>query len=257
MGEAGDTNLKRVTYSVLDEADRMLDMGFEPQVRKITSQIRPDRQTLMWSATWPMEIQKLARDICREDPVHINIGSLDLRTAHTIRQYVEVMGERDKRARLKRLLEKVMDGSKILIFAQTKRDGDQLTREMRLDGWPALCIHGDKKQEERDWVLKEFKEGKSPILVATDVASRGLDVKDIKYVINYEFPTQIEDYIHRVGRTGRAGAMGSSYTFFTSDKFRHAKDLISVLKEANQPVPVELMKLAGDSGYDRDRDRRY
>merc|ERR1712232_792966 len=196
--ESGATNLKRVTYLVLDEADRMLDMGFEPQVRKITSQVRPDRQTLMWSATWPKEVARLARDICREDPVHVNVGSLDLRCAHTIRQYVEVVDERDKRSRLKRLLEKVMDGSKILIFAQTKRDGDDLTREMRTDGWPALCIHGDKKQEEREWVLKEFKEGKSPILIATDVASRGLDVKDIKYVINYDFPSQIEDYIHRV-----------------------------------------------------------
>merc|ERR1712063_238185 len=223
-------------------------MGFEPQVRKIIGQIRPGRQTLMWSATWPQEVQKLARDICRENPVHINVGSLDLRTAHTIRQYVEVVAEADKRARLKRLLDKVMDGSKILIFAQTKRDGDQLTREMRLDGWPALCIHGDKKQEERDWVLKEFKEGKSPILVATDVASRGLDVKDIKYVINYDFPGSIEDYIHRVGRTGRAGATGSSYTFFTADKARHAPDLIKVLQEANQPVPDELTKIAGSGG---------
>merc|ERR1719440_2475145 len=224
--DSGATNLKRVTYLVLDEADRMLDMGFEPQVRKITSQVRPDRQTLMWSATWPKEVQRLAKDICREDPVHINIGSLDLRCAHTIRQYVEVVDERDKRSRLKRLLEKVMDGSKILIFAQTKTQGDDLTREMRTDGWPALCIHGDKKQEEREWVLKEFKEGRNPILIATDVASRGLDVKDIKYVINYDFPNQIEDYIHRVGRTGRAGAIGSSYSFFTSDKFRLAKDLI-------------------------------
>merc|ERR1712039_218043 len=177
-----------------------------------------------------------------------NVGSLDLRTAHTIRQYVEVVQEQDKRGRLKRLLEKVMDGSKILIFCETKRGGDDLTREMRLDGFPALCMHGDKKQEERDWVLKEFKEGKSPILVATDVASRGLDVKDTKYVINYDFPTQIEDYIHRVGRTGRAGATGSSYTFFTSDKARHAKELVEVLKEASQPVPEELEKLAENSG---------
>merc|ERR1711862_651642 len=139
-------------------------------------------------------------DICRESPVHINVGSLDLRTAHTIRQYVEVVSPADKKHRLRRLLEKVMDGSKILIFAQTKREGDDLTREMRTDGFPALCIHGDKKQEEREGGLKEFKEGKSPILVATDVASRGLDVKDIKYVINYDFPNKIEDYIHRVGR---------------------------------------------------------
>jgi ATP-dependent RNA helicase DDX5/DBP2 len=246
--DSGDTNLKRVTYLVLDEADRMLDMGFEPQMRKICSQCRPDRQTLMWSATWPREVQRLARDICKEDPVHINVGSLDIRTAHTIRQYVEVVNEGDKRQRLRRLLEKVMDGSKILIFAATKTGGDQLTREMRTDGWPALCMHGDKKQEERDWVLKEFKEGKSPILIATDVASRGLDVKDIKYVINYDFPNNIEDYVHRVGRTGRAGATGSSYTFFTQDKFKHARDLVNVLKEASQPVPEELEKIASGGG---------
>uniref|UniRef100_A0A7S2Q812 RNA helicase n=1 Tax=Zooxanthella nutricula TaxID=1333877 RepID=A0A7S2Q812_9DINO len=245
--DCGDTNLKRVTYLTLDEADRMLDMGFEPQVRKICSQCRPDRQTLMWSATWPKEVQRLARDICKEDPVHINVGALELRTAHTIRQYVEVIQEHDKRGRLKRLLEKVMDGSKILIFCASKRSSDDITREMRLDGWPALCIHGDKKQEERDWVLKEFKEGKSPILVATDVASRGLDVKDIKYVINYDFPTQIEDYVHRVGRTGRAGATGSSYTFFTAS-CRHAAALVNVLREAKQPVPEELEKLAGSGG---------
>merc|ERR1712232_1271528 len=190
------------------------------------------------------EVQKLARDMCKENPVHINIGSLDHRAAHTIRQYVEVVNESDKRSRLKRLLEKVMDGSKILIFCETKRGSDQLTREMRLDGWPALCIHGDKKQEERDWVLAEFKSGKSPILVATDVAARGLDVKDIKYVINYDFPKEIADYIHRIGRTGRAGALGSSYSFFTSDRFKMAKELIAVLREASQPVPEELERLA-------------
>merc|ERR1712151_316646 len=255
--ENGITNLKRLTYLVLDEADRMLDMGFEPQVRKVASQARPDRQTLMWSTTWPDDIQRLARDICKERPVHINVGALSLRTAHTIRQYVEVVDERDKRSRLKRLLDKVMDGSKILIFAATKRDGDDLTREMRTDGWPALCIHGDKKQEEREWVLKEFKEGKSPILIATDVASRGIDVKDIKYVINYDFPGSIEDYVHRVGRTGRAGATGSSYTFFTAEKSRHASELIRVLKEANQPVPEELEKLADDAGGGGGGGRRY
>jgi len=243
------TNLKRVTYLVLDEADRMLDMGFEPQVRKICSQIRPDRQTLMWSATWPQEVSRLANDLCRESPVHINVGSLEMKACHNIRQYVEVCSDRDKHQRLRKLMDRIMDGSKILIFVETKRGADQLTREMRTQGWPALSIHGDKQQSERDWVLKEFKEGKNPILIATDVAARGLDVKDIKYVINYDFPTQIEDYVHRIGRTGRAGAQGSSYSFFTTDKGRLAMDLLKILNEASQPIPQELERIAHDNSH--------
>lgn len=251
--EAGTTNLKRVTYLVLDEADRMLDMGFEPQVRKISSQIRPDRQTLMWSATWPKEVQRLAYELCRESPVHINVGSGELKANHNIKQYVEVCSDHEKHDRLKKLVNRIMDGSKILIFVETKRGADGLTREMRTQGLPALSIHGDKEQSERDWVLKEFKEGRNPILIATDVAARGLDVKDIKYVINYDFPTSIEDYVHRIGRTGRAGATGSSYTFFSANKSRHAKELVRILKEASQGVPPELERLAeqggGDKGY--------
>ena len=248
--ESGSTNVKRVTYLVLDEADRMLDMGFEPQVRKIVRDIRPDRQTLMWSATWPKEIQSLARDLCREEPVHINIGSMQLTASHNIRQTIEVVQPYEKANKLNKLLERIMDGSKVLIFTETKRGCDDLTRQLRADGWPALCIHGDKSQQERDWVLEEFKKGKSPIMIATDVASRGLDVKDIVYVINYDLPNQIEDYVHRIGRTGRAGAKGHSYTFFTADKSRLAKDLVNILKEANQEIPQELLefvKFGGDS----------
>ncbi|KAF4713510.1 putative ATP-dependent RNA helicase ddx17, partial [Perkinsus olseni] len=114
----------------------------------------------------------------------------------------------------------------------------------RMDGWPALCIHGDKKQEERDWVLHEFKSGKSPIMIATDVASRGLDVKDIRHVVNYDFPGQIEDYVHRIGRTGRAGCKGNAYTFFTPDKIKMARDLVQILREANQTVSPELERLS-------------
>jgi len=245
--DSGVTNLKRITYLVLDEADRMLDMGFEPQVRKIVSQIRPDRQTLMWSATWPVEVSRLANDICREKPIHINVGSMDLKACHNIRQYVEVCSEYDKRGRLQKLIERIMDGSKILIFVETKRGADSLTREMRTNGWPALSIHGDKQQSERDWVLKEFRDGKNPILIATDVAARGLDVKNVKFVINYDMPTQIEDYIHRIGRTGRAGTQGSAYSFFTSDKSRIASDLVKILTEAQQNIPDELRKLASQS----------
>lgn len=175
MLESGKTNLRRVTYLVLDEADRMLDMGFEPQIRKIVDQIRPDRQTLMWSATWPKEVQRLAHDYLK-DQIQVNIGSLELSASHNITQIVEVCTEYEKRDRLVKHLETVMENkeSKCLIFTGTKRVADDITKFLRQDGWPALAIHGDKQQQERDWVLNEFRQGKSPIMVATDVASRGI-----------------------------------------------------------------------------------
>ncbi|CCE61965.1 hypothetical protein TPHA_0B02930 [Tetrapisispora phaffii CBS 4417] len=175
MLEIGKTNLKRVTYLVLDEADRMLDMGFEPQIRKIVDQIRPDRQTLMWSATWPKEVQQLARDYLN-DPIQVQIGSLELSASHTITQLVEVVSDFEKRDRLNKHLVTASEDkeSKILIFASTKRTCDEITKYLREDGWPALAIHGDKDQRERDWVLQEFRDGRSPIMVATDVAARGI-----------------------------------------------------------------------------------
>eukprot|EP00392_Amoebophrya_sp_AT5.2_P004983 g4992.t1 len=252
--DMGVVNLKRVTYLCLDEADRMLDMGFEDQVRKICSQVRPDRQTLLWSATWPKSVQHLARDLCKNVPVHINIGALDLKANHRIEQRVEVFqgyGAADqKRKRLNALLaEHMSQKHKIIIFAETKRGCDDLTRNMRYDGYAALSIHGDKKQEERDWVLAEFRAGRQPILIATDVAARGLDVKDIKVVINFDMPNNIEDYVHRIGRTGRAGADGMAVSFITQDKGRLAQDLVGIMKEAGQPVPAELQELAGRGGF--------
>uniref|UniRef100_A0AAX7V929 RNA helicase n=1 Tax=Astatotilapia calliptera TaxID=8154 RepID=A0AAX7V929_ASTCA len=152
--EAGKTNLRRCTYLVLDEADRMLDMGFEPQIRKIVDQIRPDRQTLMWSATWPKEVRQLAEDFLK-DYVQINVGALELSANHNILQIVDVCVESEKDQKLIQLMEEIMaeKENKTIIFVETKKRCDDLTRRMRRDGWPAMCIHGDKSQPERDWVL--------------------------------------------------------------------------------------------------------
>uniref|UniRef100_A0A668A280 RNA helicase n=1 Tax=Myripristis murdjan TaxID=586833 RepID=A0A668A280_9TELE len=247
--ECGKTNLRRCTYLVLDEADRMLDMGFEPQIRKIVDQIRPDRQTLMWSATWPKEVRQLAEDFLK-DYVQINIGALQLSANHNILQIVDVCNDMEKEDKLIRLLEEIMSEkeNKTIIFVETKRRCDELTRRMRRDGWPAMGIHGDKSQQERDWVLNEFKYGKAPILIATDVASRGLDVEDVKFVINYDYPNSSEDYIHRIGRTARSQKTGTAYTFFTPNNMKQASDLISVLREANQAINPKLIQMAEDRG---------
>uniref|UniRef100_A0AAZ3SHN5 RNA helicase n=1 Tax=Oncorhynchus tshawytscha TaxID=74940 RepID=A0AAZ3SHN5_ONCTS len=265
--EAGKTNLRRCTYLVLDEADRMLDMGFEPQIRKIVDQIRPDRQTLMWSATWPKEVRQLAEDFLKQY-VQINVGALQLSANHNILQIVDVCNDGEKDDKLLRLLEEIMSEkeNKTIIFTETKRRCDELTRRMRRDGWPAMGIHGDKSQQERDWVLNEFKYGKAPILIATDVASRGLDVEDVKFVINYDYPNSSEDYIHRIGRTARSQKTGTAYTFFTPNNMKQASDLIAVLREANQAINPKLLQMAearggrgggGRGGFRDDRRDRY
>ncbi|GAB5354162.1 hypothetical protein AAMO2058_000096000 [Amorphochlora amoebiformis] len=237
------TNLQRVTYLVLDEADRMLDLGFERFIRKICSQIRPDRQTLCFSATWPPGVNKLAGGYM-ENPLRVVIGSNTIHANKDVAQKVLVLEESDKHMYLIKVLEKVMDGSKILIFCKTKRTCDQVTRQLRTDGWPARCMHGDKTQSEREWVMDEFRNGKSPIMVATNIAARGLDIKGIKAVINYDFPKDIETYIHRIGRTGRAGCKGTAVSFFTPNDAMRAKDLLTVLEEAGQKVPAQLRAYA-------------
>ncbi|CAE6456215.1 unnamed protein product [Rhizoctonia solani] len=255
MLETGKTNLRRITYLVMDEADRMLDMGFEPQIRKIVSQIRPDRQTLMFSATWPKDVQKLASDFL-SDFMQVNIGSMELTANHNIKQVVEICTDFEKRTKLIKHLDQISsENAKVLIFVGTKRVADDITKYLRQDGWPALAIHGDKEQRERDWVLGEFKGGRSPILIATDVASRGLDVKDVGYVINYDFPNNCEDYIHRIGRTGRAGQKGVSFTYFTTENAKQARELLTILREAKADIPPQLeeMGMYGGGGGGRGR----
>lgn len=222
-------------------------MGFEPQIRKIVSQIRPDRQTLMWSATWPKEVQSLASDFL-QSAYEVHVGSLDLRANKMIEQVVEVVTDYDKYPRLTSLLRGVAVGTKVIIFVETKKGCDQLTRSIRGEGLPARSIHGDKSQPERDQALAEFKSGRAPVLIATDVAARGLDVKDIQMVVNFDMPNNIEDYIHRIGRTGRAGATGKAVSYFTEKASKMARDLVTVLREANQPIPPELQGMAASGG---------
>ncbi|CAD8118110.1 unnamed protein product [Paramecium sonneborni] len=229
----------------------MLDMGFEPSIRKIVAQTRSERQTMLFSATWPKEVQSLALDFCTQQPIHIQIGSLDLTSNRQIQQKVVILTKDQKENKLREILQQ-LGTKKIIIFCQTKIKCDQLQLYLIQDGLRCKSLHGDKRQSERDFVMNSFKRGDTTVLVATDVASRGLDIKDIEFVINFDMPRLIEDYVHRIGRTGRAGAQGVSISLFDSyEDAKLAGDLVGVLRESQNEIPNELSHLANvtNSGY--------
>ncbi|KAI0921345.1 pre-mRNA processing RNA-helicase, variant 3 [Taiwanofungus camphoratus] len=239
------TNLKRVTYLVLDEADRMFDMGFEPQVMKIVNNIRPDRQTVLFSATFPRQMDSLARKILRK-PLEITVGGRSV-VAAEIDQIVEVRDEDTKFNRLLEILGQTYNEdpeSRTLIFVDRQEAADNLLRELMRKGYLCMSLHGGKDQVDRDQTIADFKSGVVPIVIATSVAARGLDVKQLKLVINHDAPNHMEDYVHRAGRTGRAGNKGTCVTFITPEQDRYSVDIYRALKASNTAVPKELEDLA-------------
>uniref|UniRef100_A0A8C3RKG5 RNA helicase n=1 Tax=Chelydra serpentina TaxID=8475 RepID=A0A8C3RKG5_CHESE len=236
-------NLKSITYLVLDEADRMLDMGFEPQIMKILLDVRPDRQTVMTSATWPDGVRRLAKSYLK-DPMIVYVGTLDLAAVNTVEQKVIIIPEEEKRAFTRYFIDTMKPTDKVLIFVGKKLTADDLSSDFSLQGIPVQSLHGNREQCDREQALDDFKKGRVRILIATDLASRGLDVQDITHVFNFDFPRNIEEYVHRVGRTGRAGRTGEAVTLVTRNDWRIASELISILERANQAVPEELISMA-------------
>lgn len=243
------TNLRRITYLVLDEADRMFDMGFEPQVMKILANIRPDRQTVLFSATFPRSMESLARKTLVK-PVEIVVGGRSV-VAPEITQVVEVLSESSKFNRLLGLLGKLYEDEaneddRTLIFVDRQESADGLLRDLMKKGYPCMSIHGGKDQIDRDSTIDDFKAGVVPIMIATSVAARGLDVKQLKLVVNYDAPNHLEDYVHRAGRTGRAGNTGTAVTFLTEEQDRYAVDIAKALKQSGQKIPEPVQKLVDE-----------
>ncbi|CAD6339087.1 unnamed protein product [Miscanthus lutarioriparius] len=257
MVERSRISLEAIKYLVMDEADRMLDMGFEPQIRKIVDMMnmpkKSVRQTMLFSATFPPEIQRLASDFLY-NYIFVTVGRVGSST-DLIEQKIEFVNDGEKRGFLIDLLQKqsvgVADSKQplTLVFVETKREADSLQYFLQSKGFPATAIHGDRTQQERESALKSFKSGATPIMVATDVASRGLDVPNVAHVINYDLPKSIEDYVHRIGRTGRAGKAGIATAFFTESNQPLAKGLLELMTEAKRDVPEWLVEYANRPCY--------
>ncbi|XP_067116946.1 DEAD-box helicase 3 X-linked b isoform X1 [Osmerus mordax] len=279
MMERGKIGLDYCNYLVLDEADRMLDMGFEPQIRRIVEQdtMPPKglRQTMMFSATFPKEIQILARDFL-EEYIFLAVGRVGS-TSENITQKVVWVEENDKRSFLLDLLnatvipseaqdnaveniEKPGKDSLTLVFVETKKGADALEDFLYREGYACTSIHGDRSQRDREEALHQFRSGRCPILVATAVAARGLDISNVKHVINFDLPSDIEEYVHRIGRTGRVGNLGLATSFFNDKNGNITKDLLDILVEAKQEVPSWLESLAYEHQHkssSRGRSKRF
>ncbi|RLV94512.1 ATP-dependent RNA helicase DBP3 [Spathaspora sp. JA1] len=246
----GAVDLSDIDYLVLDEADRMLEKGFEEDIKSIIGNTKSEsRQTLMFTATWPKEVRELANTFMKT-PVKVSIGDRDELSANKrITQIVEVVQRFDKEKLLLNLLRKYQSGAnkndKILIFALYKKEAGRIEMLLKRNNYHVAAIHGDLSQQQRTQALGAFKTGESSLLLATDVAARGLDIPNVKVVINLTFPLTVEDYVHRIGRTGRAGQTGIAHTLFTEEEKHLSGALCNVLRSANQPVPDELLKFGG------------
>ncbi|XP_016322853.1 putative ATP-dependent RNA helicase an3 isoform X9 [Sinocyclocheilus anshuiensis] len=262
MMERGKIGLDYCKYLVLDEADRMLDMGFEPQIRRIVEQdtMPPKgvRQTMMFSATFPKEIQILARDFL-EEYIFLAVGRVGS-TSENITQKVVWVEENDKRSFLLDLLNATGKDSLTLVFVETKKGADALEDFLYREGYACTSIHGDRSQRDREEALHQFRSGRCPIMVATAVAARGLDISNVKHVINFDLPSDIEEYVHRIGRTGRVGNLGLATSFYNDKNSNITKDLLDILVEAKQEVPSWLENLAYEHQHkstNRGRPKRF